>query len=206
MSSELITAIQTHQGLFGLELSKEVLSKLDRFYALVQEHNPLLHLVGPCTADEFAVRHVLESLTMLEFLPEGARFADVGSGAGFPAIPCLIARGDLGGVLVESKEKKCAFLRDTVENLGIAERAAVINKQFAEFPRPNIEYVSCRALDRFTQHLSKLIKWAGDAGLLFFGGPALGEEMQRLGIAFERQLMPLSEQRYLFSVKGKKRI
>ena len=33
-----------------------------RFYDLIQEHNPILHLVGPMSAEEFAIRHVLESL------------------------------------------------------------------------------------------------------------------------------------------------
>ena len=77
MSSELITAIRHHQSTFRLELSDDALAALERFYALVKEHNPLLHLVGPMPAEDFAVRHVLESLTMLEFLPEGSRFADV---------------------------------------------------------------------------------------------------------------------------------
>ena len=131
MSSELITAIRSHQKVFGLELSEEALAGLERFHAIVQENNPLLHLVGPCSAEEFAVRHVLESLAMLEFLPEGAAFADVGSGAGLPAIPCLIARGDLRGVLIESKEKKAGFLRTALAECEIGGRTEVINKQFS---------------------------------------------------------------------------
>lgn len=194
----MITAIRSHQEAFGLELSERTLTGLERFYDLVQEHNPLLHLVGPCSAEEFAVRHVLESLTMLEFLPEGARFVDVGSGAGLPAIPCLIAREDLSGVLIESKEKKAAFLREAVEKSGIGEQASVAGKQFSELPRPDVSYVSCRALDKFTQHLPKLVRWSGKSTLLFFGGPALRDEIKRLGLSLKAEkLMPMSEQRYL---------
>ena len=199
MPSELITALERHQSAFGLELSEEALPLLDRFHALVQEHNPLLHLVGPCSAEEFAVRHVLESLAMLEFLPEGASFADVGSGAGLPAIPCLIARDDLRGFLIESKEKKAGFLRTAVAECGIGGRADVIAKQFSETPRPEVGYVSCRALDKFTQHLPKLIKWAGGRTLLLFGGPALRDEFGELGLSVKHEkLMPMSERRYLF--------
>ena len=203
MSSELITAIRHHQGTFRLELSDDALAPLERFYALVKEHNPLLHLVGPTSAGEFAVRHVLESLTMLEFLPEGARFADVGSGGGFPAIPCLIARDDLTGFLIESKEKKSGFLRTAIAKCELDGRAEVIAKQFSETPRPDVSYVSCRALDKFIQHLPKLIKWSGDATILFYGGPALREEMRRLGLSVREKLMPGSQQRFLFVARSR---
>jgi 16S rRNA (guanine527-N7)-methyltransferase len=199
MSSELITAIKRHQSAFGLNLSEEVLAGLERFYALVQAHNPLLHLVGPCSVEGFAVRHVLESLSMLEFLPPGAGFADVGSGAGLPAIPCLIARDDLYGVLIESKEKKAGFLRTAVADCGLEGRAEVISKQFSETPRPDVGYVSCRALDKFAQHLPKLIKWAHGSTLLFFGGPTLKDEMRKLRLSIrDEKLLPMSERRYLF--------
>lgn len=128
----------------------------------------------------------------------GAKFADIGSGAGFPAMPCLIARGDLRAVLIESKEKKAGFLQTAIAKCELGPGVEVISKQFSETPRPDVSYVSCRALDRFTQHLAKLIKWSGDSTLLFFGGPALRDEMHRLGMTLDERLMPLSEQRYLF--------
>jgi len=195
---EFIAAIGIHQAAFGLDLSAEVVERLTKHFDLVTEHNPLLHLTGPATPTEFAIRHVLESLTMLDHLPEGARFADVGSGAGFPAIPCLIARDDLHGTLVESKAKKAGFLQTAIAECELASRTTVVNDQFSEVQRSRVSYVSCRALDRFTQHLPRLIKWSGDCTLLFFGGPALRDEMQRLGLNIKERLMPLSEQRYLF--------
>ena len=198
LREEFVKAIELHQPAFGFEPSANVITMLANHFDLVMQHNPLLHLTAPASAEEFAIRHMLESLTMLEFLPEGARFADVGSGAGFPAIPCLIARGDLRGVLIESKEKKAAFLESVVTRCDIDGRAEIVNKQFSETPLPNVSHVSCRALDKFTQHLPKLIKWGGDRRMLFFGGPALRDEMARLGLKFEEKLMPMSEQRYLF--------
>ena len=198
---EFIGAIGTHQPAFGLDLKSDVIERLADHYQIVTEHNPLLHLTGPSTPEEFAIRHVLESLTMLEFLPEMARFADIGSGAGFPAIPCLVARGDLKAVLIESKEKKAGFLQTAIAKCEITERTTVVNKQFSEMPRPCVSYVSCRALDGFTRHLPKLVKWSDDCTLLFFGGPALRDELRRLGLKIEERLMPMSEQRYLFVAK-----
>lgn len=198
MREEFLRAIEKNREAFGVEVSADAAKRLGTYFKLVTVHNPLLHLVGPCSAEEFAVRHVLESLAMLEFLPEAATFADVGSGAGLPALPCLIVREDLRGRLIESKDKKAGFLRTAIAECEIGERARVIAKQFSETARPDVSYVSCRALDKFTQHLPKLLKWSGDCTLLFFGGPALGEEMRRLGLKTREKLMPMSEQRYLF--------
>jgi len=200
---EFIAAIEAYQPAFGSNLGADVLSRLADHFDLVTEHNPLLHLTGPSTPEEFAIRHVLESLTMLEFLPEGSRFADIGSGAGFPAIPCLLAREDLKAVLIESKEKKANFLKAAVEKLELNARVSVVNRQFAELQRPNVTHVTCRALDRFTQHLPRLVKWSGSKTLLFFGGPALRESLNLQKLKFEEKLMPMSDQRYLFIIDKK---
>jgi 16S rRNA (guanine(527)-N(7))-methyltransferase RsmG len=197
---EFVAAIGTHQGAFGFDLGSGVVERLADHFDLVTEHNPLLHLTGPSTREEFAIRHVLESLMLLEFLPEGSRFTDIGSGAGFPAIPCLIAREDLKSVLIESKVKKADFLKTAVEKLELKERATVVNRQFAELQRPNVTHVTCRALDRFSQHLARLVKWSGSKTLLFFGGPALRDAIKLQKLSFEERLMPMSEQRYLFIV------
>lgn len=195
---EFTAALHIHQSSFGFDLGAVVVERIADHFDMVMEQNRLLHLTAPMSAEEFAVQHVLESLTMLEFLAEGGTFVDVGSGGGLPAIPCLIARGDLRGVLIESKAKKAGFLQTVIAECELEHRARVISKQFSETPRPDSSYVSCRALDRFSHHLPKLIKWSGDCTLLFFGGPAMGEAMQRLGLDIEAKLMPLSERRYLF--------
>lgn len=197
---EFITAVGAYQPDFGLDLNASIIERVADHFDLVTEHNPLLHLTGPSTAEEFAIRHVLESLTLLEFLPERSRLVDIGSGAGFPPIPCLIAREDLKAHLIESKEKKASFLKAAIDKLELDGRATVIKNQFAETPRPNITHVTCRALDRFTQHLPKLVKWSGNKTMLLFGGPALRDALKLQKLPFEERLMPLSEQRYLLVV------
>ena len=201
MRTEFVAAIRSNQQVFNVELADDTIELLGDYYDLVLEHNPILHLVGPCSSEEFATRHILESLTLLEFLPVDARFADIGPGAGLPSIPCLIARHDLKAVLIESKEKKTDFLRAAVAKLELEERAKVINKQFSEVTRPHVSHVACRALDKFAERLPALLKWSGERELLFFGGPALRDEMKKLELIFQEKLMPLSEQRFLFVVR-----
>jgi 16S rRNA (guanine527-N7)-methyltransferase len=202
MRDQFIKAIISNQQLFGMMLDQLVVAKLADYYELVLEHNPLLHLVGPCSPEEFATRHILESLTMLEFLPANAKFCDVGSGAGLPAIPCLIVRDDLTAILIESKEKKTRFLETVAFELGLKVRTRVVNKQFEESDPNNAEVVTCRALDKFSGKLTRLIKWANPRQMLFFGGPLLGIKMREYGLSITPRLMPLSERRYLFAGKS----
>jgi 16S rRNA (guanine527-N7)-methyltransferase len=198
MIEKLTEALEKFQTDFGLNLREADFRRLSAYYELVRKHNPLRHLVAPCTEAEFAVRHLLESLTLLEFLPRSAKFADVGTGAGLPSIPCLLVRKDLQGVLIESKLKKADFLREVLSECDLENRASLINRQFEEISKPDVAFVTCRALDKFTQKLPKLLKWSKGATLLFFGGPALGAELLKNRIEFEEKLMPLTEQRYLF--------
>lgn len=202
MQKEFIEAIKTHRSVFGLTISDEKIFTLSRYYKLVQEHNEILHLVAPCSPEEFAVRHILESLTILELLPENSSFADVGTGAGLPSIPCLIVRDDLRGFLIESKLKKVNFLQKVLSDLQLENRAEIFNRQFEEIQKPDVSYVLCRALDKFTVKLPKLIKWSGESSLLFFGGKSLRGEFQKLKIKYTEKLMPESLQRYLFYVKN----
>jgi 16S rRNA (guanine(527)-N(7))-methyltransferase RsmG len=197
---DFIQAISDRQSVFGIELHDSAIARLADYYELVLEHNPLLHLVGPCSADEFAIRHILESLTLLAHLPVGAKFADVGAGAGLPSIPCLIVREDLSGVLIESKEKKAKFLTDAIKNHGLMNRAKIINRQFEEADPADCSFITCRALDKFADKLPRLIKWSDKRTKLFFGGPKLGDALNSNGMSFEEKLMPMSEQRYLFVI------
>ncbi len=166
------------------------------------EHNPLLHLVGPGSPEDFARRHILESLTLLHHLPKKALIADIGAGAGLPSIPCLLVRDGLRANLIESKEKKCAFLHEACEKLGLSERVKITNKQFEEAEIGGADVITCRALDKFTQKLPKMLRWSKGRRRLFFGGPNLREALVKQGCDFKEELMPFSEQRYLFRVNA----
>lgn len=198
MPNEFTEAIINNQPTFGLNLSEEKIALLNDYYELIQEHNELLHLVAPCDAEEFATRHILESLTMLQFLPKKTRFADIGAGAGLPSVPCLLVRDDLRGLLIESKAKKTDFLQKVVEKYGLEKRVKIINKQFEEVRNFDISYVSCRAIEKFSEKIPRILKWSNGCGLLFFGGNNLREALNKNRIKFKEKLMPLSEQRFLF--------
>src|SRR2546421_6694537 len=111
-SQRFVIALSENARDFGLELKDSAIARLQSYYELLLKWNDRLHLVAPCSPEEFATRHVLESLLLLRHLPQNARVVDVGSGAGLPIIPCLIMRLDLRATLIESSPRKAVFLRE----------------------------------------------------------------------------------------------
>ncbi len=183
-------SLSSQMASYDLALSAETLTQLSEYYRLLTRWNARLHLVAPCEPEEFATRHVLESLLLLKHLPQHATIVDVGSGAGLPIIPCLIARADLEATLIESSQKKAVFLREALNTIG--RKASIIARRFEEIEAPNVSFVSCRALDQFMEKVSTLIEWAPKGStLLLFGGETLLPEAKKF-------LIPGSDQRYLF--------
>ena len=192
----------SHMGTFDLDLPAETVTRLGEYYSLLTRWNERLHLVAPCSPEEFATRHVFESLLLLKHLPDGAKIADIGSGAGLPIIPCLIARQDLTATLIESSQKKSVFLREALKQLG--RTSVIIPKPFEGIPPPDVSFVTCRALDQFLNKVSNLIRWAPEGStLLLYGGESLREQLRNTHAIFEESLIPLSEKRFLFVVSTK---
>jgi len=187
-------ALLANASAFDVSLSPETQSKLGDYYDLLTHWNARLHLVAPCSPEEFATRHVLESLMLLKHLPAEAKIADIGSGAGLPVIPSLIARPDLHATMIESSQKKSVFLKEASKQLGIT--STVIAKPFEDIPAPDVSFVTCRALDEFMTKLPAIVRWAPHGSkLLLFGGETLG---QKLGAGTQEFKIPLSDRRFLF--------
>lgn len=193
-------ALEANAARFGLALTAETTLRLLEFYNHAVAWNARLHLFAPCAPEEFATRHVLESLCALPFLPDGARVTDVGSGAGLPVIPCLIARPDLAATLIESSSKKAVYLRATLRRIERHDIATVAAQRFQDAPAPASDIITCRALDRFVEMLPALLAWSPPAAaLLLFGGHTLRAEIEAARV-YTSVLLPDSEQRFLFVI------
>lgn len=198
---EFREALESHAGAYRVQLSPEVTCGLCDYYELLSVWNPKLHLVAPCSPKEFARRHVFESLLVLPYLPMGAHVADIGSGAGLPIIPCLIARSDVSALLIESSNKKTVFLREALRRTKRADSARVIAERFENVATPEVKFVSCRALDRFEEKLPTLVKWAPrPSTLLLFGSQRMSGLIKGLGLTFVEAQIPFSERRFLFVI------
>jgi 16S rRNA (guanine527-N7)-methyltransferase len=96
-----------------LSLAPVQLGQLWAHYELLRAWNGRLNLTSVIELDKAAVRHYAESLFLASLLPPSAlRIADVGSGAGFPGFPVAVALPGTEVFLIESDQRKAAFLRE----------------------------------------------------------------------------------------------
>jgi 16S rRNA (guanine527-N7)-methyltransferase len=88
-------------------------------------------VIGPGETGRLWERHMLNSALVAELLPEGARVLDVGSGAGLPGIPLVLARPDLRMTLLEPMQRRVAWLAEAV---ALAGRDVTVIRGRAEEP------------------------------------------------------------------------
>lgn len=197
-ADEFTDAVKRNAPAFGLELSIENLQRLTGYYDLVMKWNDRLHLVAPCSPDEFAVRHILESLLVLKHLPAHAAVADVGSGAGLPIVPCLLVQDDLRATLFESSQRKGIFLKEVLRSVTPRARTQLVVSRFEDVSSPPADFVTCRALERFSEKLPMLIEWAQPGtAFAFFVGEALRRHILSLFPSAEVERIPKSDSRFL---------
>jgi len=92
---------------------------LRRYLDELWEWNLKFNLVGVSSYRRVLEELLLDSLVPAPFLSPRGDILDVGSGAGFPAIPLAVCRPDLHMNLVEPSARKAAFLRHCARTLGL---------------------------------------------------------------------------------------
>jgi len=107
----------------ALELPREARERLVQYVALLSKWNRTYNLTAIRDPLAMVQNHLLDSLAVLPHLARSSaqtRVADVASGAGLPGIPLALARPQWHVTLVESNQKKAAFLRQAAIELGLA--------------------------------------------------------------------------------------
>lgn len=103
-------------------VSRETLERINQFVDLVLYWQKRINLIGPLSVDAIWDRHVRDSLQLTLLKPKAARWADLGSGGGFPGIVIACRLTEIAGAeihLVESNQKKAAFLRHVALELSL---------------------------------------------------------------------------------------
>lgn len=123
----------------GISVTDEMLARFEKLAFLLVEQNKTMNLTAITDPDGVAVKHFADSISALSAadFPQGAKVLDVGTGAGFPSIPLLIARPDLNMTMIDSTAKKLKYVASTVESLGLT--AEVLHTR-AEEAGQNKEY------------------------------------------------------------------
>lgn len=95
----------------GIELDQAQLGKFATFAHELLKWNRKINLTSIVRLDEIAVKHFIDSLSVVPYLDASGELLDIGSGGGFPAIPLKIVLPDLTVVSVDAVEKKVLFQR-----------------------------------------------------------------------------------------------
>lgn len=103
----------------GTFLSDYQLNQFMAYASLLIKWNRHINLTGIRSFREILIKHFLDSLTPLSYLPEKANLLDLGTGAGFPGLPIKIVRPDQAVTLIEASAKKVSFLKETVRHLNL---------------------------------------------------------------------------------------
>ncbi len=92
-----------------------------------------MNLTAITEPEDVVKKHFYDSLAALPYLENGAKVADVGTGAGFPAIPLLIMNPTLKITLVDSLQKRITFLEEVLKTLGLS--AECVHARAEDFGR-----------------------------------------------------------------------
>ena len=115
------TLLQDTALAFGVELGVEALERFDTCAKLLIERNKTMNLTSVTEPGEIVAKHFADSLSLIPFLRPlaGRHLIDVGTGAGFPGIPLLIANPALEITFLDATKKKVDFLAEVLRELGL---------------------------------------------------------------------------------------
>jgi 16S rRNA (guanine527-N7)-methyltransferase len=180
----------------GIALTVERINSLFIYLAELKKWNRKINLTAITEDRDMVIKHVLDSLSYLKgFKPApGLLLLDMGSGAGFPALPLKIAFPEIAVSLVESAKKKASFLRHIMRTLKLT-GAEIIDKRTEELPgslSAFFDVVTARAFADMEKALSSAAPFLKEGGLMVLSrGPeeAITEpELAKAGFSLKKRI------------------
>jgi 16S rRNA (guanine527-N7)-methyltransferase len=176
LNSPGLSALEVQSALrpFGVSPSPQQIESIRGYISLLLLWNQKVGLTTLSDPEEIVARHFGESLFCTRFVAlDRGRLADIGSGGGFPGLPIKIMCPELDLFLIESNNKKAAFLAEAVRTLAVG-GVEVIAERYEDW-RPqagSLDFIASRALGHYPflmrwaretlRPTGKLILWLGD--------------------------------------------
>lgn len=130
------------------KVSRETIDRLKEFVALLTKWNAAINLVSKDSISQIWSRHMVDSAQIFSLAANVKLWADLGSGGGFPGVVIAILAAemdpDMNVVLVESDQRKAAFLRQTCINLGLS--TEISSERIEKIHSLQADVISARAL------------------------------------------------------------
>lgn len=134
--------------LSDLNVSRETLARLELFKILLEKWNSRINLVSRHSMQDFWFRHITDSVQVFRCISRSGNWVDLGSGGGFPGLVVAILaaeeRPETQVTLIESDQRKCAFLRTAARETGVA--CTVLAQRIEQAEPQNADILSARAL------------------------------------------------------------
>lgn len=152
---------------------------LREFAADLAARGEELGLIGPLELPRLWTRHLLNSAVLAPLLREGGRVADIGTGGGMPGLVLGILRPDVEMYLVEPMERRCAWLNEQIDRLGLT-NTHVKRGRAEEFHGAfEVDQVTARAVTALRKLVPLTAPLLRDEGeLLFLKGAAIHDEIE----------------------------
>jgi 16S rRNA (guanine527-N7)-methyltransferase len=212
ISPDPMDLLQEGAAALGLDLSPATVEQFRFYLTQLKLWNQRVNLTGLKTERDMVIKHFLDSLAVLPFLGSAQSLADLGSGPGFPGLALKLVRPELQLTLVETREKRAAFLEYLISCLklpGVQVVQAHLTPALAREWGPRFEAVVSRAtfiLLRFLELAAPLLRPGGLA--LALKGPHLaGLELEAATTVGQiLGLTPLKVQKYFLPVNRDSRL
>lgn len=140
-----------------IELNQVQMDQFDRYFHFLVQENEKLNLTAITEEKDVYLKHFYDSIIPAFFMPElllaNQTICDVGSGAGFPSIPLKIINPSLKVSIVDSLNKRVAFLNNLVNELNLTD-IAIYHNRAEDFGnkrsehRESFDFVTARAVAR----------------------------------------------------------
>ncbi|MDE5618442.1 MAG: 16S rRNA (guanine(527)-N(7))-methyltransferase RsmG, partial [Clostridia bacterium] len=140
--------------------------KFSAYYDMLIEWNNKFNLTAITDKDEVYEKHFIDSMLGAEFIPKCANVCDIGSGAGFPAIPLAMLKSGAKFTAVDSLNKRIAFLKEVIAALDIDNCCACHSRaeDWARMHRESYDVCVARAvapLNILAEYCLPLVKTGG---------------------------------------------
>lgn len=148
-----------------ITIASAIQQKLIQYLQLLNQWNAVYNLSAVRDPLGMVQRHLLDSLSILPYVPEG-RILDVGTGAGLPGIPLALCCPKSQFVLLDSRQKKITFVRHVLISLELVTAEALCMRVEDYKPESLFDLVMCRAFSSLSTFISQSRHLSEDDGFL----------------------------------------
>lgn len=184
-SAEWRQVIHAGAGTIGIEVSGDQMEHLVRFGQMLIDWNRRINLTAITDPRDVAVKHFLDSMAVLPYIPETGRLLDIGSGGGFPGLVIAIFRPSLEITSIDSVRKKISFQQQVIRSLGL-EVASALHIRAESLAGENERYdvIVSRALGSLDMFVTLGCPLLSEGGrMIAYKGPmddGVGDEIETL--------------------------